>query len=98
MRVYGGFLHSQDQQYVPVLTRGIVREQLSSDPRPIGPDLRWISHGWKPHLPGKGVPHGQLIGRMRTYPQSRAFAELLIDCEEDRTLGTVLVGMLRDMD
>ena len=27
-----------------------------------------------------------------------AFAELLIDCEEDRTLWTVLVGMLRDAD
>jgi hypothetical protein len=32
------------------------------------------------------------------YPQSRAFAELLIDCEEDRVLRAVLVGMLRDAD
>jgi len=26
------------------------------------------------------------IGEYRAYPQSRAFAVLLIDCEEDRTL------------
>jgi hypothetical protein len=36
------------------------------------------------------------IGEFWSYPQSRAFAELLIDCEEDRPLRAVLVGMLRE--
>ena len=30
--------------------------------------------------------------------ESRTFAELLIDCEEDRALTAVLVGMLREAD
>ena len=37
------------------------------------------------------------IGEFWSYPQSRTFAELLIDCEEDRMLRAVLVGMLREM-
>ena len=32
------------------------------------------------------------IGGFWGYPQSRTFAELLIDCKEDRTLQAVLVG------
>src|SRR4029453_15354261 len=36
------------------------------------------------------------IGEFWGYPESRAFAELLIDCEEDRTLRGGVVGMLRE--
>jgi hypothetical protein len=35
---------------------------------------------------------GDRIGEFWSYPDSRTFAELLIDREEDRTLRAVLVG------
>jgi hypothetical protein len=36
------------------------------------------------------------IGEYHQDPRTRNFAELLIDCEEDRTLRAVLFGMLRE--
>jgi len=38
------------------------------------------------------------IGEFWGNPKTRTFAELLIDCEEDRTLRAVLVSMLREAD
>jgi hypothetical protein len=39
------------------------------------------------------LERAERIGEFWSYPQSRSFAELLIDCEEDRMLRAVLVGM-----
>jgi len=36
------------------------------------------------------------IGEFWGHPESRTFADLLIDFEEDRTLRAVLVGMLKE--
>jgi hypothetical protein len=38
------------------------------------------------------LPDFDRIEEFWGYPESRAFAELLIDCEEDRTLRAVLAG------
>jgi hypothetical protein len=44
------------------------------------------------------LERAERIGKFWSYPESRAFAELLIDCEEDRRLRAVLVGMLREAE
>jgi hypothetical protein len=47
-------------------------------------------------VPTSSAP--ERIGEFWSYPPEPPLAELLIDCEEDRTLRTVLVGMLREAD
>jgi hypothetical protein len=52
-------------------------------------------------LHGLMLPDFDRADRIGSYwgnPATRTFAELLIDCEEDRVLRAVLVGMLREAD
>ena len=42
------------------------------------------------------LERAERIGEFWAYPQSRTFAELLIDCEEDKALRALLVGMHRE--
>jgi len=45
---------------------------------------------------GASDEHADRIGEFYGNPKTRAFAELLIDAEEDPHLRAVLVGMLRE--
>ena len=44
------------------------------------------------------IERAALIDVFWSYPESRTFAELLIDSEEDRVLRAVLIGMLREAE
>jgi hypothetical protein len=67
-----------------------LRERLDGSGRRPAPSCS------RPHAPD--LERAARTGEFWSYPQSRAFAELLIGCEEDRALGAVLVGMLRDRE
>ena len=60
-------------------------ERRTRAPDALGPAPR--AELLRPDAPG--LRASRSLGEFWSYPESRAFAELLIDCEEDRTLGTV---------
>jgi hypothetical protein len=56
----------------------------------------WLSLPEERFREGPTLPAGRPDQRALRQPKTRAFAELLIDCAEDRTLRAVIVGMLRE--
>jgi hypothetical protein len=51
-----------------------------------------------PPVFGQDFGKGHRVGEFWGNPKTRTFAELLINCEDDRVLRAVLVGMLRKAD
>jgi hypothetical protein len=58
------------------------------------PSVPLPAPSFSPRPDAAGLRAGRPDRRVLGLPGSRAFAELLIDCEEDRTLRAVLTGML----
>jgi hypothetical protein len=67
-----------------------IRKRLDALPRRPAPELLHV-------LMLPGFERADRIGEFWGNPKTRTFAELLIDCEEERTLRAVFVGMLREM-
>jgi len=71
---------------IPMLMAAIIRPPLAT----ISPRFAWRN-------PDQGAGLELLTARLRDLTARRS-GELLIDCEEDRTLRAVLVGILREAE